>query len=502
PKPHTEDIEVSRPIAARQQPSDIKYEFPPISLLSLPDDTVGGKEDNYKEKAERLISTLNSFGIQSEIINISRGPAITRFELAIAKGVKVSRILALSDDIALSMATAGVRIEAPIPGKSAIGVEVPNKSTAIVTLRELIDTKAFREHPSHTYIGLGKDIAGNSVLADLHRMPHLLIAGTTGSGKSVCINCIIISLLYKATPDDVKLLMIDPKVVELKHYNGIPHLLMPVVTDPKKAAGALNMMVREMETRYKLFAEADVRDISRYNEVMQANNQKTLPRIVIVIDELADLMMVAADEVENSICRLAQLARAAGMYLVIATQRPSVNVITGLIKANLPSRISFAVSSIHDSRTILDMAGAEKLLGRGDMLYYPSGVLKPTRLQGAFLSDTEVRDVVDYVKSHNSPDYDEELVKINEDNLSETATGDEDELFPQALKIVIECEQASISLLQRKMRIGYSRAGRLIDEMASRGYISSSEGSKPRQVLITREKYESLYGGEDFAIGN
>jgi S-DNA-T family DNA segregation ATPase FtsK/SpoIIIE len=378
---------------------------------------------------------------------------------------------------------------------------VPNTTTSLVTLRELLEGSAFKEHLSKTYFGLGMDIAGKNVYADLHRMPHLLIAGTTGSGKSVCVNCIVTSLMYKSSPEDVRMIMIDPKVVELSVYNGIPHLLMPVVTDPKKAAGALNSMVREMENRYKLFADADVRDISRYNEVALSKGEKTLPRIVIIIDELADLMMVAPDDVENSICRLAQLARAAGMYLVIATQRPSVNVITGVIKANLPSRIAFAVSSIHDSRTILDAGGAEKLLGKGDMLYHPSGDLKPTRVQGAFLSDADVRAVVDFVKNGNkAPEYSEELMKSQSTAERDVDAGDEDELFPRALRIVIESEQASISLLQRRMRIGYSRAGRLIDEMTNRGYISGSEGSKPRQVLITMAEFEEMYSEEEAQV--
>lgn len=477
---------------------DREYQFPPFSCLNAPAD---GGMNTKKIKAtaienvKKLEDTLLSFGIEARIINVSIGPAFTRYELQPSPGVRVSRIVALNDDIALSLATQGIRIEAPIPGKAAVGIEVPNQEVAPIMLREVLETPDFVKYKSRMAVGLGKDISGENVIIDLAKMPHLLIAGATGSGKSVCINTIIVSILYKATPEEVKLLMIDPKVVELGVYNGIPHLLIPVVTDPSKAAGALQWAVQEMVTRYKLFADAGVRDLAGYNHFVENQGQGfKLPQIVIIIDELADLMMVAPHDVEDSICRLAQMARAAGMHLVIATQRPSVNVITGVIKANIPSRIAFAVSSQVDSRTILDMAGAEKLLGKGDMLYYPVGLQKPIRVKGAFVSDKEVEQVVEYVKSQVVVKYDEDIIdKIS----STTASSDDqdtevDELLPQVIDMFVDCGQASVSLIQRRFKVGYARAGRIIDQIAERGIISGFEGSKPRRVLISREQWEEM----------
>jgi len=478
----------------------IDYLYPPVELLSKSKEG----ESNMKkirttsvDNARKLESTLESFGIGAKVINVSVGPAFTRYELQPAPGVKVSRIVNLTDDIALNLAATGVRIEAPIPGKAAIGIEVPNKEVAPISLRSVLESKEFIEHRSNLAVALGKDISGENVVIDLAKMPHLLIAGATGSGKSVCINSIVISLLYKASPEDVKLLMIDPKVVELGVYNGIPHLLIPVVTDPNKAAGALRWAVMEMTTRYKLFADKGVRDILGYNaSIDEAGEGTKLPQIVIIIDELADLMMVAPHDVEDSICRLAQMARAAGMHLVIATQRPSVNVITGVIKANIPSRIAFAVSSQVDSRTILDMAGAEKLLGKGDMLYYPVGIPKPIRVKGAFVTDKEVELVVDFVKNQIRAHYDEEIIENINDNIknnNEDGSDSEcDELLDQAIEAVIECGQASVSFIQRKFKVGYARAGRIIDQMAERNIISGYEGSKPRRVLISKERWEEM----------
>lgn len=477
---------------------DFEYQFPPFSCLSAPED--GGMntrklKQNALENARKLEETLTSFGISAQIINVAVGPAFTRFELQPSPGVKVSRIVNLTDDIALSLAAQGIRIEAPIPGKSAVGIEVPNPEVAPIMLREVIETPEFVKFKSKLAVGLGKDISGDNVIIDLAKMPHLLIAGATGSGKSVCINSIIVSLLYKASPEEVKLLMIDPKVVELGVYNGIPHLLIPVVTDPSKAAGALQWAVQEMVTRYKLFADKGVRDLNGYNKLIEEQGEGfKLPQIVIIIDELADLMMVAPHDVEDSICRLAQMARAAGMHLVIATQRPSVNVITGVIKANIPSRIAFAVSSQVDSRTILDMGGAEKLLGKGDMLYFPIGMQKPVRVKGCFISDKEIEHVVEYVKNQVHAEYDEDIIdqitKKNDDADGEEL--DADELLPQAIELVVECGQASVSLIQRRFRVGYARAGRIIDQMAERGIISGFEGSKPRRVLITKEQWEEM----------
>ena len=453
----------------------------------------GNENDKRKalENASLLIKTLSNFGVDTKMGQVTLGPTITRYEVQPNPGVKVSRIVNLSDDIALSLAAKSIRIEAPIPGKSAIGIEVPNDQPQVVGLRDVIGSPEFKESNSSLAIGLGKDISGNPVIADIGKMPHLLVAGATGSGKSVCINTIINSLLYKSTPDEVKLLLIDPKVVELAHYNGIPHLLSPVVTDPKKAANALNWAVAEMNKRYKSFAELGVKDITSYNE----KSETKLPKIVIIIDELADLMMACANEVEDYICRLAQMARAAGMHLIIATQRPSVDVITGVIKANVPSRIAFAVSSQTDSRTILDMGGAEKLLGKGDMLFYPLGAAKPIRLQGAYISEEDSDKVIDFVKSQVKEEvqYEDEIIQT----ISKTTNiknDDVDEFLEDAIAFVVQSGQGSSSMLQRKYKIGFNRAARLIDSMEERGIVGPSEGSKPRKVLITMEELSKLEG--------
>lgn len=481
------------------------YHFPKLDLLTKPTNSSNNDRQAAKEQQERsqlLVETLASFGIESKVVGVSRGPALTRYELKPAAGVKVSRITGLADDIALNMAAVGVRIEAPIPGKAAIGIEVPNIDVSTVTLREVLASEDFRKHPSRLAFALGKDIAGKPIIADLARMPHLLIAGATGSGKSVCINSLVASILYKATPEEVKLIMIDPKVVELSVYNGIPHLLIPVVTDPKKAASALNWAVLEMGDRYKKFANTNNRDLKGYNEYARTEGLEPMSQLVVIIDELADLMMVASREVEEHIARLAQLARAAGIHLVIATQRPSVNVITGVIKANIPSRIAFAVASQVDSRTILDMAGAEKLLGRGDMLYDPSGASKPMRVQGCFISDGEVHKVVESVKSVREADYDPTLIETLESAASSGESGggmaeedehDVDELLREAIELALDAGQVSASMLQRRYRIGYARAGRLIDEMEKRGIITGFDGSKPRAVLISREEFNQQY---------
>ena len=475
------------------------YRYPPMNLLKVT--PVRGPQDTRAQDeagAAKLLGTLQSFGIQARVLNVTHGPAITRYEIQPAPGVKVSRIVSLVDDIALNMAAAGVRIEAPIPGKAAVGIEIPNDTIATVGLRDVLESDEVQKQPSALACALGKDIAGRRIIVDLAKMPHVLIAGATGSGKSVCINALINSLIYRSTPEQVRMILIDPKVVELSGYNGIPHLLVPVVTDPKKASGALSWAVVEMERRYKDFAARGVRDIRGYNAALAAD-EPMMPQIVVIIDELADLMMVAPGEVEESICRLAQLARAAGIHLVIATQRPSVNVITGVIKANIPSRIAFAVSSQVDSRTILDSAGAEKLLGKGDMLYAPQGGGKPVRVQGCFVSDEEVARVVDYVKHRHAADYSEDVIEHLESMDGNTSdTGEEaeevfDELLAQAVEIAVESGQASISMLQRRLRVGYARAGRLIDEMARRGIVAQAEGAKPRAVLITREEYRRLF---------
>ncbi len=496
---------IKRPAApAAQEEEEEAYNYPPIDLLSNaePLQEGHGKEADL-EKARLLCDTLKSFGIDTRLTGIAHGPAVTRFELQPAPGVKVSRITALSDDIALNLAAESVRIEAPIPGKAAVGVEIPNDHVETVALRDVLESAEARRHPSRVAVGLGKDNSGRYIVADIAKMPHVLIAGQTGSGKSVCINALIISILYRATPDEVKLILIDPKVVELSVYNGIPHLIAPVVTDPKKAASALEWAVSEMSTRYKKFAERGVRDIKGYNKALP-EGEKQMPQMVIIIDELADLMMVAPGEVEESICRLAQLARAAGMHLVIATQRPSVNVITGVIKANIPTRIAFSVASQVDSRTMIDHGGAEKLLGNGDMLFVPSGINKPMRVQGAWVSDQEVHQVTEYIKTRHETSYDEDVVeKINQSVLSdaekEEAAQEYDPRLAEAVEIVIEAGQASISMLQRRMRVGYARAGRLIDEMAQRGIVSEADGAKPRNVLVTREQFEQMFEDEEDA---
>lgn len=488
----------------RCENNHIPYIFPKTDLLSeAPKGNSGNDPSALRELSTKLVSTLKTFNIDVKILEISKGPAITRFELQPTAGVRVSKITSLADDIALSLAATSVRIEAPIPGKAAIGIEIPNSSIATVTVRDVLESSEFKTSKSPLSCALGRDIAGKCIVGDISKWPHVLIAGATGSGKSVCINSLVASILYKASPNDVKLIMIDPKVVELSVYNGIPHLLIPVVTDPRKAAGALNWAVQEMTSRYKMFAENAVRNIKGYNELMDKKGMARLPQIVIIIDELADLMMVASKDVESYICRLAQLARAAGMHLVIATQRPSVNVITGVIKANIPSRIAFAVSSNTDSRTILDAGGAEKLLGKGDMLYYPMGASKPLRVQGAFISDDEVERLVEFVKKESEAIYDEdvlELVEKSSDTSDESAAeeespGDKDPLLSKAIEIVVDAGQASVSLVQRRLSVGYSRAGRLVDQMESRGIIGPHEGSKPRRVLVTKEEYLSMLEG-------
>ena len=480
---------------------DEHYEFPPIQLLAEGEKKgIKGGKKAVADTATKLQKTLYSFGVSAKVENVSVGPAITRYELKPAEGVRVSKIANLADDIALNLAAETIRIEAPIPGKQAVGIEVPNKENEIVPLRDIIDCEAFKNHKSKLAFALGKDVAGNEVVTDIAKMPHVLIAGSTGSGKSVCINTLISSIIYKAKPSEVKLVMVDPKVVELSVYNGIPHLLIPVVTDPKKAAGALAWAVQEMVNRYSLFASKNVRDIKGYNEALEGEGGgQKLPQIVIIIDELSDLMMVSPKDVEDSICRLAQMARAAGMHLVIATQRPSVDVITGIIKANVPSRISFAVSSQVDSRTILDMAGAEKLLGKGDMLFYPAGAPKPTRIQGAFVSDKEVEKIVDFVKNNGEATYNDDILKQIENANStdkEMDAGDEDDntdpLLMEAIDVVVETGQASTSFIQRRFKVGYARAGRIIDQMEERGVISGFQGSKPREVLMSKERWEEL----------
>lgn len=462
--------------------------------------------EEMKANAQRLVDTLSSFGVQTRIVDISRGPAVTRYELQPSAGVKISKITGLSDDIALNLAAAGVRIEAPIPNKAAVGIEVPNKVVSAVSIREIIDSPDFRDSKSKLSAALGRDIAGNVTLADIGKMPHLLIAGSTGSGKSVCINSIIISLLFKSTPDEVRFLMIDPKVVELGVYNGIPQLLVPVVTDPKKAAGALSWAVTEMLKRYKLFADNSVRDLASFNALAErTEGMEKMPQIVIIIDELADLMMAAPNEIEDYICRLAQMARAAGMHLVIATQRPSVDVITGVIKANIPSRIAFAVSSQIDSRTILDMGGAEKLLGRGDMLFNPVGSSKPIRVQGCFVTDEEIESVIAFIKRDASADYDDAIVQEIDSHVvagkggsggaDKSSGGDADEsddMLMPAIEVVVEAGMASTSLLQRRLKLGYARAARIVDEMEARGIVGPFEGSKPRQVLISPDRWAEM----------
>lgn len=478
------------PAADMNNANPAAYKVPPLTLLKKAIKFNSAKiNKEITDNARILEETLENFGVSARIVNTSQGPTVTRYELEPAPGVKVSRIVNLSDDIALKLAAPGIRIEAPIPGKAAIGIEVPNKDVSMVPLRDVLDCDEFKAASSRLVVGLGKDIAGKPILADLTKMPHLLVAGATGSGKSVCINTIITSILFKATPDEVKLVLIDPKVVELSNYNGIPHLLTPVVTDAKKAAAALRWAVQEMERRYALFAASGVRDIGRYNET----SSERLPLILIIIDELADLMMIAPVDVEDAICRLAQMARAAGLHLVLATQRPSVDVITGTIKANVPSRISFAVSSQIDSRTILDMAGAEKLLGKGDMLFYPVGAAKPLRVQGAFIGDSEVEELVTYINRLAQPEYVEGVTNYEE--TAQTAASDayEDELLEDAVRMVLETGQASVSMLQRKFRVGYTRAARLIDTMEEMKIVGPNIGSKAREILMTSDQVYARY---------
>ena len=478
---------------------DQNYEFPPIEFLEEGKMTAKNSKKAIADTASKLQRTLHSFGVSAKVENVSVGPTITRYELKPAEGVRVSKIANLADDIALNLAAETIRIEAPIPGKQAVGIEIPNKEKNTVSLREIIEDEKFQSAKSKLAFAVGRDAAGETIVSDIAKMPHVLIAGSTGSGKSVCINTLITSIIYKAKPSEVKLVMVDPKVVELSVYNGIPHLLIPVVTDPKKAAGALAWAVQEMVNRYHLFAEKNVRDISGYNEALEKEGiEEKLPQIVIIIDELADLMMVAAKDVEDAICRLAQMARAAGMHLVIATQRPSVDVITGVIKANIASRIAFAVTSGVDSRTIIDSIGAEKLLGKGDMLFYPSGAMKPQRVQGAFISDSEVERIVEFLKNNGGPTYSEDVLeKIEKANstdmeMDKDNDDDTDELLMDAIEMCVDNGQASASALQRRFKIGYTRAGRIIDQMEERGIISGYEGSKPRKVLITKERWEEL----------
>lgn len=496
-KPEAQKETAQQPAAAPAEPAEKPYVFPPISLLGRDPGNAGGSGILEQQKnGRKLEMTLKSFGVEARVINVSAGPTVTRYEVSPSQGVKVSKIVNLADDIALNLAASGIRIEAPIPGKAAVGIEVPNKETKSVYLRTVLESDAFRKHPSKLAFALGEDITGNPIVTDIAKMPHLLIAGATGSGKSVCINTLITSILYKADPKEVKLLLVDPKVVELSVYNGIPHLLIPVVTDPKKASAALNWAVREMLERYNDFAACGVRDIKGFNAMKEEKGEPEakMPQIVIIIDELADLMMAAPGEVEDSICRLAQMARAAGMHLIIATQRPSVDVITGVIKANIPSRLAFAVSSGIDSRTILDMVGAEKLLGKGDMLFYPSGQAKPSRIQGAFVTDKEVEQIVDFLRKSSRPGYTQEMVdQITA--VAKTASGpseETDEFFEQAVDLILEKEKASVSMLQRQFRIGYNRAARLMDELERRGLVGPEEGSKPRKVLITRAQWEEM----------
>lgn len=505
PQPRVADEKPEQTIVPVKPPAVKKYIFPPINKLVKGSGKGGDSTRELKETAQRLQQTLQTFGVRVTITDISQGPAVTRFEMQPEQGVKVSKIVGLSDDIKLNLAATDIRIEAPIPGKAAVGIEVPNKENTMVALRDLLESKEFKEFPSKLAFAVGKDIAGKVVVADIAKMPHMLIAGATGSGKSVCINTLIMSILYKAHPDDVKLIMVDPKVVELSVYNGIPHLLVPVVTDPKKASAALQWGVAEMTDRYQKFADFNVRDLKGYNkkaEGMQESGDpeapQKLPQIVIIVDELADLMMVSPGEVEESICRLAQLARAAGIHLIIATQRPSVDVITGLIKANMPSRVAFSVSSGVDSRTILDMNGAEKLLGKGDMLFYPQGYSKPARVQGAFVSDKEVSDVVEFLKNQTlgniyDSDIQDKIATYGGSGGASGASGDgteKDQYFVEAAKFIIEKDKASIGMLQRVFKIGFNRAARIMDQLCEAGVVGEEEGTKPRKVLMSMEQFE------------
>lgn len=504
-----EEVKILEHVAKTEEEAPRPYMFPPINLLKKGDGRKGDSTNQLKETALHLQQTLQTFGVRVTITDISQGPSVTRYEMQPEQGVKVSKIVGLTDDIKLNLAATDIRIEAPIPGKAAVGIEVPNKETSAVALRDLLESDTFQKFPSNLAFAVGKDIAGQVVVTDIAKMPHVLIAGATGSGKSVCINTIIMSILYKADPADVKLIMIDPKVVELSVYNGIPHLMIPVVTDPKKASAALNWGVTEMNDRYKKFADLNVRDLKGYNKAAELGKTtpdgetiQKLPQIVIIVDELADLMMVASGEVEESICRLAQLARACGIHLVIATQRPSVDVITGLIKANMPSRIAFSVSSGTDSRTILDMNGAEKLLGKGDMLFYPQGYTKPARVQGAFVSDSEVSDVVDFLKNQmlGNTTYNSDIEERIKSMQSSTGAGgssgagggsDTDAYFAEAAKFVIEKDKASIGMLQRVFKIGFNRAARIVDQLEEAGVVGAEEGTKPRRILMSMEQFQN-----------
>lgn len=507
PQPEETKEEPQKELEAPQPAAAVRnYQFPPLSLLNPPKNSMNkNSAGQLRETAMKLQQIMKDFGVNVTVTDVSCGPTVTRYELQPDHGVKVSRVLALADDIKLNLAVADIRIEAPIPGKAAIGIEVPNKDNATVALRELLASEEFSNCPSNLAFAVGKDIGGKTIITDIAKMPHLLIAGATGSGKSVCINTLIMSLLYKSSPEDVKLIMVDPKVVELSAYNGVPHLLIPVVTEPKKAAGALNWAVAEMTRRYQLFADYQVRNLQGYNEKVKSiemledeNKPQKLPQIVIIVDELADLMMVAPGEVEDAICRLAQLARAAGIHLIIATQRPSVNVITGLIKANMPSRLAFAVSSGVDSRTILDMNGAEKLLGKGDMLFYPYGYPKPVRIQGAFVSDEEVSAVVEFLKSHNesapvNAEIEEHLKNQQSQIVAAGGKAEEsgnDPLFADAGKFIIEKDKASIGMLQRWFKIGFNRAARIMDQLSEAGVVGEEQGTKPREILMSPEQFE------------
>ncbi len=506
PQVEEEPVSTAPKVSEEEEPDTPKaevYQFPPINLLKKGSASGGDSKKSQNETAQLLVDTLESFGVTVKLLDVSCGPTVTRYELEPDKGVKVSKIISLADDIKLKLAAPDIRIEAPIPGKAAIGIEVPNKHNVSVMLRDLLESEGFKNSASKLTFAVGKDIGGNVIVSDIAKMPHLLIAGATGSGKSVCLNTLIMSILYKAEPSEVKLIMIDPKVVELSIYNGIPHLMIPVVTDPKKASGALNWAVTEMTNRYKSFADNNVRDIKGYNQRMAEMKKSPdydpilhapLPQILIAVDELADLMMVAPREVEDSICRLAQLARAAGIHLIIATQRPSVDVITGLIKANMPSRLALAVSSGVDSRTIIDMNGAEKLLGNGDMLFYPQGYQKPLRVQGAFVSDQEVGAVAEFLKGQaKGVEYNSD---IEEQIMSSSGSGgiggssDKDELFVEAAQLIIENNKASIGMLQRKLRIGFNRAARIMDQLSDAGVVGPEEGTKPRTVLMSMEQFE------------
>ena len=503
-------VEDEEPEADDKEPAvpEIIYELPPLDCLDKPKlNSNSGSAEELRQRGETIVKTLKSFGVGTRIVDICQSPSVTRFELQPDPGVKISKITALSDDIAMNLAAYGVRIEAPIPNKNAVGIEVPNAEKAMVTLREILESPSFQNSKSRLNVALGRDIQGEATCADLAKMPHLLVAGTTGSGKSVCLNTMIVSLLYNAKPDEVKLIMIDPKKVEFTVYRSIPHLLVPVVADPRKAAGALSWAVAEMDKRYALFAEKGVRNLQGYNNYALSEGIPKMPQIVIIIDELSDLMMAASNEVEDSICRLAQKARAAGMHLIVATQRPSVDVITGLIKANIPSRIAFAVKSQIDSRTIIDTQGAEKLLGNGDMLYCPVGLSKPVRVQGSYVSDDEIERVIDFVTSQGEVKYDDAVMQeielkaaqdgkkkasaVDTDNVGSGGDYD-DEMFPKAVEVVVEAGMASTTLLQRKLKLGYARAARIVDELSEKGIIGPFEGSKPRKVLITKEQWYQM----------